>query len=79
MAEPYCDATLPVESRLKDLLSRMTLEEKIDCISTHSCSLSRLAIGMTWAEALHGLRFELSSRFSVAVYRLTGVHIGTIA
>ena len=28
--EPYRDASLPVETRVRDLLGRMTLEEKID-------------------------------------------------
>ena len=57
VAEPYCDASLPVASRIDDLVMRMTRAEKIDCITTKSCAVPRLAVAMTWAEALHGLRY----------------------
>ena len=57
MAEPYCNASLPVDSRIDDLVARMTLAEKIDCITSSRCAVPRLAVAMTWAEALHGLRY----------------------
>ncbi|MCL2660451.1 MAG: hypothetical protein FWD64_08050, partial [Acidobacteriaceae bacterium] len=31
---PYKDAALPIEDRVRDLLPRMTMEEKIDQIAT---------------------------------------------
>jgi hypothetical protein len=57
VAEPYCNASLPVDSRIDDLVARMTLAEKIDCITSSRCAVPRLAVAMTWAEALHGLRY----------------------
>jgi hypothetical protein len=60
IAEPYCDPTLTVSDRIDDLLDRMTLEEKIGCITTGGaagCTVPRLGIEMTWAESLHGLRW----------------------
>eukprot|EP00966_Prymnesium_polylepis_P161072 3722200-Prymnesium_polylepis.1 len=32
--QPWCDATLPVDERVKDMISRMTLNEKIDALDT---------------------------------------------
>jgi len=56
-AQPYKDRSLPPEERAKDLVSRMTLEEKAS-VSMHS-SAPVPALGVKaynwWSEALHGV------------------------
>ncbi len=52
---PFRDPGLPVERRIDDLVARLTLEEKIDCLSTNP-SVPRLGIrGSGHVEGLHGL------------------------
>jgi beta-glucosidase len=52
---PFQDPNLPVEQRVSDLLSRMTLEEKISAFSTDP-SVPRLGVvGTRHVEGLHGL------------------------
>ncbi|MGN1107714.1 MAG: beta-glucosidase, partial [Huintestinicola sp.] len=41
---PYLDATLSYKERVTDLLSRLTLDEKIHMLSTHHRSVDRLGI-----------------------------------
>jgi beta-glucosidase len=51
----YEDTHAPVEARIDDLLSRMTLEEKIDAFSTNP-AIPRLGVaGTGHVEGLHGL------------------------
>ncbi len=54
---PFRNASLPVESRVKDLLGRLTLEEKISLLGYNSKPVSRLGIPAYnwWNEALHGV------------------------
>ena len=56
-AQPYKDRSLPPEERAKDLVSRMTLEEKAS-VSMHS-SAPVPALGVKaynwWSETLHGV------------------------
>ncbi len=52
---PWSDPELPAERRIDDLLARLTLEEKIGCLSTDP-SVHRLGIkGSGHVEGLHGL------------------------
>ena len=52
---PFQDPSLPVEQRVTDLLSRMTIDEKIDALSTNP-SVARLGVtGAGHVEGLHGL------------------------
>jgi beta-glucosidase len=53
----YLDPTLPVEVRVDDLLSRMTLEEKASQLVNQSRAIPRLNIPEYdwWSEALHGV------------------------
>jgi beta-glucosidase len=55
--EPYQNANLPAAERAKDLLSRLTLEEKISQTLNASRAIPRLGIPATdwWNEALHGV------------------------
>ena len=52
---PFQNPNLPVEKRVDDLLSRMTLDEKIICLGTNP-SVPRLGVvGTGHVEGLHGL------------------------
>ena len=55
--EKYRDESLSFEERAKDLLSRMTLEEKLSQMTYQSQSIERLGIPAYnwWNEALHGV------------------------
>ncbi len=54
-AEPYKNHELPLEARVDDLIARLTLAEKIDCLSTNP-SVPRLGIVASGhVEGLHGL------------------------
>ncbi len=52
---PFADPDLPVEARVDDILSRMTLDEKVACLGTVP-DVPRLGIwGTGHVEGLHGL------------------------
>ncbi|RYE21122.1 MAG: glycosyl hydrolase, partial [Sphingobacteriaceae bacterium] len=54
---PYKNSTLPIEIRVQDLLSRLTLEEKISLMGYRSKAVPRLNIPAYnwWNEGLHGV------------------------
>jgi beta-glucosidase len=54
---PYKNPSLPVETRVKDLLSRLTVDEKISLMMNDSPAIERLGIPEYewWNEALHGV------------------------
>ncbi|MEW6129539.1 MAG: glycoside hydrolase family 3 C-terminal domain-containing protein [Acidobacteriota bacterium] len=54
---PYKDASLPIERRVDDLISRMTLEEKVSQMVNNAEAIERLGIPEYdwWNEALHGV------------------------
>ena len=56
-AAPYLDYRIPIESRVKDLVSRLTLEEKISLLGDAAPAIPRLGIGEYHYgdEALHGV------------------------
>lgn len=53
---PYCNPDLPAGERARDLLSRLTLEEKARLMLDESPAIPRLGIKkfFWWSEALHG-------------------------
>lgn len=55
--EPYRNSTLSPDERAADLLSRMTLEEKISQLNNNSPGVERLGIPAYnwWNESLHGV------------------------
>jgi beta-glucosidase len=62
----YLNNTLPLETRVQDLLKRMTLEEKASQINNTSPAIERLKIPAYnwWNEALHGVaRAGLATSF----------------
>ena len=56
---PYMDPSLPAEKRAEDLVSRMTLEEKVSQMRDHAVAIPRLNIPKYdwWNEGLHGVAF----------------------
>jgi beta-glucosidase len=57
---PYLDPKLPIEQRVDDLISRMTLEEKVSQMMNAAPAIPRLGIPQYdwWNEALHGVAFS---------------------
>ena len=51
----YADSSAPVEARITDLLSRMTLDEKVDAFSTNPTVARLGVVGTGHVEGLHGL------------------------
>src|SRR5436190_20150778 len=56
----YQNPTLPFETRVNDLVSRMTLEEKVSQMMNSAPAIPRLGIPEYdwWNEALHGVAFS---------------------
>ena len=54
---PFQDSNLPFEMRIKDLISRLTLQEKIGQLVFDAPAIPRLSIPAYnyWSEALHGV------------------------
>jgi beta-glucosidase len=57
---PYLNPNLPLEQRVDDLISRMTLEEKVSQMMNAAPAIPRLGIPEYdwWNEALHGVAFS---------------------
>ncbi len=57
---PYLNPKLPLEKRVDDLVSRMTLEEKVSQMMNAAPAIPRLGIPRYdwWNEALHGVAFS---------------------
>ena len=53
----YKDPSQPIDTRVKDLVSRLTLEEKVSLLGYQSKAVPRLGIPAYnwWNEALHGV------------------------
>lgn len=53
----FCNASLSYSVRVKDLIDRMTLEEKVKQLSDVAYGVDRLGLPMYewWSEALHGV------------------------
>lgn len=54
---PFCDKSLPFPVRAKDLIDRMTLDEKVAQLGNTAQGVERLGLPMYewWSEALHGV------------------------
>lgn len=54
---PYMDTSLSFEERAADLVSRMTLEEKVSQLGNRTTAISRLGVAWYdfWSECLHGV------------------------
>jgi beta-glucosidase len=58
-AFPYMNPALPLDQRVDDLISRMTLEEKVSQMRDHAPAIPRLDVPKYdwWNEGLHGVAF----------------------
>jgi beta-glucosidase len=69
---PYLDGSLPIEVRVNDLVSRMTLEEKVSQMMHTSKGIERLKVPPCnwWNECLHGVapRRKQRSFLSLSVW-----------
>lgn len=66
----FYNTSLPVEERIKDLISRLTLEEKADQMMHNTSAIERLGIPpySYWNEALHGVgRSGIATVFPQAI------------
>ncbi|KAL0361672.1 UNVERIFIED_CONTAM: putative beta-D-xylosidase 7 [Sesamum radiatum] len=54
---PFCRAALPIHQRARDLVSRLTLDEKISQLVNSAPAIPRLGVPAYewWSEALHGV------------------------
>src|SRR5687768_5810035 len=67
---PYKDPSLPTERRVDDLVSRMTLEEKVSQMMNGAAAIERLGVPEYdwWNEALHGVaRAGIATVFPQAI------------
>src|SRR3989442_8492200 len=57
---PYLDTSLSLDQRVDDLVSRMTLEEKVSQMMNSAPAIPRLGVPEYdwWSEALHGVAFS---------------------
>jgi len=91
-AQPYKDPDAPVEERAKDLVSRMTLEEKARQMQNMAPAIPRLDVPAYdwWNEGLHGLArageatvfpqaIAMAATWDKALLRAEGRVIGTEA
>ena len=55
--QPWCDATLPIDVRVDDMVGRMTLAEKIGNLNTNAVPIPSLGLNAYnwWSEATHGI------------------------
>ena len=56
-AMPWCNHTLPIDLRIKDMLGRMTIAEKIAALDTATPAIKSLGLAAYnwWSEATHGV------------------------
>lgn len=54
---PFCRQSLPIRARVRDLIGRLTLDEKVRLLVNNAAGVQRLGIGgyEWWSEALHGV------------------------
>ncbi len=65
----YLNTSLPLDQRVDDLVSRMTLEEKVSQMMNAAPAIPRLGIPEYdwWNEALHGVAFGTATVFPQAI------------
>lgn len=83
---PYLNPTLSPELRAKDLVHRMTMEEKASQLVNQARAIPRLKIPAYdwWSEALHGVATTGSTEFPepiglAASFDVAGVHAMAVA
>ncbi|KAL3735175.1 hypothetical protein ACJRO7_024335 [Eucalyptus globulus] len=70
---PFCNASLPISQRAQDLVSRLTLNEKISQLVNSAPAIPRLGVPAYewWSEALHGIRDRHGIRFNGTIRSAT--------
>ncbi|KAH7847414.1 hypothetical protein Vadar_025800 [Vaccinium darrowii] len=55
----FCNTKLPIGDRAKDLVSRLTMDEKVSQLVNTAAAVPRLGVPAYewWSEALHGVAF----------------------
>ena len=83
---PYLNPALPVEQRVDDLISRMTLEEKASQLVNQARAIARLEVPAYdwWSESLHGVAVNGTTEFPEPVglastFDAAGIHEMAIA
>ena len=78
---PYLNPALPPELRARDLVSRMTLEEKASQLVNQARAIPRLKVPAYdwWSEALHGVAVDGITEFPEpiglgATFDVSGIH-----
>ncbi|KAK6930246.1 Glycoside hydrolase, family 3, N-terminal [Dillenia turbinata] len=61
----FCQATRPIQVRVRDLIGRLTLQEKIGLLVNNAFAVPRLGIQKYewWSEALHGVAISPGVKF----------------
>ncbi|KAL2653705.1 hypothetical protein R1flu_021833 [Riccia fluitans] len=64
-AYPFCDKRLPTEQRVRDLVSRLSLEEKEKLLVNKNSEIKNLEFPASewWGEGLHGVAYSPSVHF----------------
>jgi beta-glucosidase len=67
-AQPFLDPSLPLDTRVADLVSRLTLAEKTSLMSSTQPAIGRLGIAArnVGSEALHGVAYQTATMFPQA-------------
>ncbi len=62
---PYLNPSLPIDQRVNDLVSRMTLEEKASQLVNQARAIPRLQVPAYdwWSESLHGVAVNGTTEF----------------
>jgi hypothetical protein len=72
---PFCDRSLPPARRAADLVSRLTLAEKVSQLGDEAPGVPRLGVPLYkwWSEGLHGLSYwgDGGMGFNVTVHGVT--------
>ncbi|MCH8054390.1 MAG: hypothetical protein IH895_10035, partial [Planctomycetes bacterium] len=71
----YPNPDLPIQQRVDDLISRMTLEEKLSQLVSNSPAIERLGIAKYnwWTEGLHGVKGPLAGASTTAFPQAIGM------
>jgi beta-glucosidase len=72
--DPYRDPALPLQTRVDDLVGRLTLDEKVSLLHQYQPAISRLGIAQfkSGTEALHGVAWSNDAAHSGAVVTADG-------
>ncbi|CAN0922622.1 Probable beta-D-xylosidase 7 [Linum grandiflorum] len=70
---PFCNPKLPIRERAIDLVSRLTLDEKISQLVNSASAIPRLDIPSYewWSEALHGVASAIGIHFNGTISKAT--------